>query len=87
MKQVKNLDLSILPKVAQIELRDFYSFLKSKYAISNTKEECDSKEKDASEDLIDPLLSLIESNKTRHFYVDPSIDLSAMANEVGDMEF
>ncbi|NOQ35263.1 MAG: hypothetical protein GQ569_05135 [Methylococcaceae bacterium] len=30
--------------------------------------------------------TLIENNKKRNIYVDPSIDLSALADEVNDME-
>ena len=67
--------------MAQIELRDFYSFLKNKYAFSET----DAINTDKKQ--IDPLDSFLENNKKEKFCVDPSIDLRALANEVNEMEF
>ena len=56
MKHVETLDLSVLPKMAQIELRDFYSFLKNKYAFSET----DAINTDKKQ--IDPIVSGIKIN-------------------------
>lgn len=70
MQTIKPIDLSLLPHQAQIELYDFYLFLQQRYA--NKKETA--------------LKKFLENNKKRHIKIAPDIDLTALADEVNDME-
>lgn len=70
MQTIKPIDLSLLPHQAQIELYDFYLFLQQRYA--NKKETA--------------LKNFLENNKKRHIKIAPDIDLTALADEVNDME-
>lgn len=81
VQTLEQFDLSVLPEQAQPELYDFYLFLKQRY-IKETDSHCI---KDAIADKA--LKNFLESNRKRKFYVDPSIDLSSLADEVNNMDF
>jgi hypothetical protein len=79
MQTIEPINLSTLPPQAQIELYDFYLFLQQRYA--NKKAQITpTKKKETA------LKNFLNHNKKRHIKVSPDIDLTALADEVNDME-
>ena len=81
MPAIEQFDLSVLPKQAQDELYDFYLFLTQRYIKKSEKLDANKKTHDQA------LERFLKTNEQRNFHVDPSIDLSALADEVSNMEF
>jgi hypothetical protein len=77
--QTNTLDLSLLPHQAQVELYDFYLFLQQRYAHKKVQI-TPTKEKENA------LKNFLENNKNRHIKIAPDIDLTALADEINDME-
>jgi hypothetical protein len=79
MQAIEPINLSTLPPQAQLELYDFYLFLQQRYAHKNLQITQPEKKENA-------LKNFLENNKKRHIKVAPDIDLTALADEVNDME-
>ncbi len=74
-----SLNLSLLPHQAQVELYDFYLFLQQRYANKNVQITPTKEEENA-------LKNFLSHNKKRNIKITPDIDLTALADEVNDME-
>ncbi len=78
MDTLEPIDISILPDHAQHELHDFYLFLKQRYVRQETTEQPQTKN--------NALTQFVENNKKRNLKVSPDIDLTALADQVNDMD-
>ena len=80
MTKNNRIDITSLPPKAQDELFDFYLFLKQRY----------SKYKNDSDDSIlsskEAIERLLSNDKKRNIVIDSKIDISALANEINDVE-
>ncbi|MEY4768714.1 MAG: hypothetical protein RL637_1353 [Pseudomonadota bacterium] len=79
MQAIQPIDLKTLPPQAQIELYDFYLFLQQRYALQNVQTKQKSEKNTA-------LKNFLSHNKKRNIKVAAEIDLTALADEVNDME-
>jgi hypothetical protein len=79
MQTIESIDLSILPPQARLELYDFYLFLQQRYANKPVQIAQTNKKETA-------LKNFLANNKNRHIKVASDIDLTALADEVNDME-
>ncbi len=79
MQAIQPIDLSILPPQAQIELYDFYLFLQQRYAQHDVQKKQKAEKNTA-------LQNFLSHNKKRNIKVAVEIDLTALADEVNDME-
>ncbi len=79
MQTIESIDLSKLPPQAQLELYDFYLFLQQRYANHSAQTKQTTKKETA-------LKNFLANNKKRNIQVSTDIDLTALADEVNDMD-
>jgi hypothetical protein len=80
MHTTESIDLSILPTHAQNELYDFYHFLQQRHTNNETQIKNTTQIKNQA------LKQFLKNNKKRNLKIDPNINLSALADEINDME-